>query len=100
MVCDCEICISVSMVHYELNSWRSRHKAKLVLYYEISHSRRYDQERETNMNTLMKYIQMVLANIKEQVMHKYLPTLEILIHPLILFENWGLFWDIFAIAKK
>ena len=56
MVCDCEICISVSMVHYELNSWRSRHKAKLVLYYEISHSRRYDQERETNMNTLMEYI--------------------------------------------
>ena len=33
------------------------------------------------------YIHMVLDNIKEQVMHKNILTVEILIYPLTVFEN-------------
>ena len=33
------------------------------------------------MITFMNYIQMVTTNIKEKVMHKILPTVDILIHP-------------------
>ena len=44
------------------------------------------------------YIHMVLDNIKEQVMHKNILTVEILIYPLTVFENWGLFWFFFEIG--
>ena len=39
------------------------------------------------MNALMEYIQMVFTNIKKQVMQKSISTVDILIHPLTLFQT-------------
>ena len=44
---------------------------KNIVVFEILHSRRSGQEIK-KMSTLMKYIQMVLTNMKEQVIHKSL----------------------------
>ena len=78
MICGCEIWISAFTMHCELNEWGSRHKEKLISDYEISHSK-YPEKRK-KMNTLMKYIQMVLTDMKEQVIQKSLSNVEILIH--------------------
>ena len=58
----------------------------------------YPATREKNMNGLMKHIQMFLTNMKEQVMQKIISTVEILIHPLTLFQIGIIFWVVVEIA--
>ena len=85
MVCSCEIYISASNINHKLNTCISIHIETLIPYYYISHPRLYDQGSEKNINTLMKYMKMVLTDIKDQVIQKSLSTAEILIHPLTVF---------------
>ena len=46
------------------------------------------------MNTLMNYIKIVFTDMREQVMSQSLSTVEILIHPLTVFQIGILFWDV------
>ena len=41
---------------------------------------------EKNMNKLMKFIQIVLTNSKEQIMQRILSNVDILIHPLTFLQ--------------
>ena len=46
------------------------------------------------MNTLMNCIKIVFTDMREQVMSQSLSTVEILIHPLTVFQIGILFWDV------
>ena len=51
----------------ELNPRRYRYISKLVLASESSYKRRYGANKEKLMIKLMKYLQMMPTNMKEQV---------------------------------
>ena len=55
------------MMQSELNPRRYRYISKLVLASESSYKRRYGANKEKLMITLMKYLQMMPTNMKEQV---------------------------------
>ena len=76
----------------EINKYR-----KFYISYQIITFKTI-QSRERKMNTLMKYIQMVLTNMKEQLFQKNIYNLEILIHPLELFQIVILLWVVVEIA--
>ena len=56
------------------------------------------RSKKIKMNTLMKYVQMVLTNMKQQVMQKSLSTLGIIIHLLIYFQLKIVLWVVVAIS--
>ena len=80
------------MMQCELNTWRSRLMAKFRSVSKILHSRRFNQDRRQQMNTLINYFQMVLVDVKYQVMQQSLSTVEILIHPMTVFQIRIAFW--------
>ena len=51
------------------------------------------------MITLMKYIQMFITNVKEQVMQQSLPTVNILIHLLTVYQIGIVFWVVVEITE-
>ena len=47
----------------------------------------------------MKYIQMFITNVKEQVMQQSLPTVNILIHLLTIYQIGIVFWVVVEITE-
>ena len=52
------------------------------------------------MNTLMKYILVVLDNMKGQVLHQILSIVEIIIHTLTVFQIEILYWVVVKISQR
>ena len=48
----------------------------------------------------MKYNQMFIIGMKEKFMQKVLPTVEILVHLLILFQTGIAFWVVVEISER
>ena len=57
------------------------------------------EEGEKWMVTLIKYIQIVLTDMKYQVIKQSLSTVDILVHPLIVFQIGILSWVVVVIEK-
>ena len=60
----------------------------------------YVSREKKQMNTLLKYIKMVLTNMKLKTIQESLSTVEILIHTLTLFQIGNAFWAVAEIAPK
>ena len=95
-----EICISEYIIQYELYEQISIQIKKLRSFSKIPHSRRSGQETEKPMITLMKYIQMVLTNMKEKVTQQSLSTVAILIHPLTVFQIGMMYWVVVGNSQR
>ena len=52
------------------------------------------------MNTFMKYIQIVITDMKEQFMQRSLSTVEVVTHFLAVFQIGIVFWVVVEIEES